>query len=365
MTTKLGQATPANSQQQLDDKEKATKEQFSDFWQGDIEGHPSPPSHYRMRAEFKMWQQGAEAFYAMYQPGEYKKPVTLEWEFSVGAEKIVELMPKLLEIVNTSELLRKRLFQVEFLTTTTGESVTTLIYHKPLTEEWQAEANALASSLNTHIIGRSKKQKIVLTQDYVEETLTISGTPFTYKQIESGFTQPNAVVCQKMLQWAVDATANLGGDLVELYCGNGNFTLPLSKNFDKVLATEVSKTSVKAAEYNIEKNGCKNITIARMSSEEFTEALNGVREFRRLKDIELDSYNFSTVFVDPPRAGLDEDTEALISRFDNIIYISCNPDTLANNLANLRKTHEVERFALFDQFPYTDHRECGVILTKK
>lgn len=168
-----------------------------------------------------------------------------------------------------------------------------------------------------------------------------------------------------MLQWAVDATANLGGDLVELYCGNGNFTLPLSKNFDKVLATEVSKTSVKAAEYNIEKNGCKNITIARMSSEEFTEALNGVREFRRLKDIELDSYNFSTVFVDPPRAGLDEDTEALISRFDNIIYISCNPDTLANNLANLCKTHKVERFALFDQFPYTDHRECGVILTKK
>ena len=118
MTTKLGQANPANYQQQLDDKEKATKEQFSDFWQGDIEVHPSPPSHYRMRAEFKMWQQGAEAFYAMYQPGEYKKPVTLEWEFSVGAEKIVELMPKLLEIVNTSELLRKRLFQVEFLTTT-------------------------------------------------------------------------------------------------------------------------------------------------------------------------------------------------------------------------------------------------------
>lgn len=362
---KLGQANPDAYKEQLDKKEIATQQQFNAFWQGEIDVHQSLASHYRMRAEFKIWQQGSEAFYAMYQPGEYKKTVTLDWEFSIGAAKIVELMPKLLKAVNACELLRKRLFQVEFLTTTTGESCTTLIYHKPLNEEWQAEALKLADLLGTHIIGRSKKQKLVLSQDYVEETLTISGTPFTYKQIESGFTQPNATVCQKMLQWAVDATTHLGGDLVELYCGNGNFTLPLSKNFGRVLATEVSKTSVRAAEYNIEKNGCENITVARMSSEEFTEALNGVREFRRLKDIDLESYEFSTVFVDPPRAGLDEDTEALISRFDNIIYISCNPDTLANNLSNLCKTHKVERFALFDQFPYTDHRECGVILRKK
>lgn len=365
MTTLLGQADPENYQAQLDAKNTKTKEQFHEFWQGDIELHASPASHYRMRAEFKIWQQGSVAHYAMYQPGEYKKPVLLDWEFSIGAKKITELMPSLLKLVNDSELLRKRLFQVEFLTTTTGDSVTTLIYHKPLTEEWLELAKTLESKLDTQIIGRSKKQKLVLQHDYVEETLTVSDIPFTYKQIESGFTQPNAQVCQKMLQWAVDASHSFGGDLVELYCGNGNFTLPLSKNFDKILATEVSKTSVKAAEYNIQKNACNNIKVVRMSSEEFTEALNGVREFRRLKDIDLTSYAFSTVFVDPPRAGLDKDTEELISQFDNIIYISCNPDTLKTNLEGLCKTHSVERFALFDQFPYTDHRECGVILRKR
>lgn len=364
MTTLLGQANPDNYETQLDEKLQKTKAQFLEFWQGDIELYRSPVSHYRMRAEFKVWQQGSVANYAMYQPGEYKKPVILEWEFSIGSQKITELMPLLMDSVNASDLLRKRLFQVEFLTTTTGQSITTLIYHKPLNDEWQEEAKALSKKLNTQIIGRSKKQKLVLDTDFVEETLTISDTPITYKQIESGFTQPNAMVCQKMLQWAVDATAHLGGDLVELYCGNGNFTLPLSKNFEKVLATEVSKTSVKAAEFNIEKNNCSNITVARMSSEEFTEALNGVREFRRLKDIDLQSYNFTTVFVDPPRAGLDKETEKLISQFDNIIYISCNPDTLKGNLEALSKTHDIERFALFDQFPYTEHRECGVILRK-
>ena len=106
--------------------------------------------------------------------------------------------------------------------------------------------------------------------------------------------------------------------------------------------------------------------MCRLSSEEITQALNKSREFRRLKqqNIELDNFNFSTVFVDPPRAGLDDDTLKLVSRFDNIIYVSCNPSTLAENLELLTKTHGVIRTAMFDQFPYTHHIETGVVLTK-
>jgi len=61
---------------------------------------------------------------------------------------------------------------------------------------------------------------------------------------------------------------------------------------------------------------------------------------------------------------LDPDSCELVSRFNKIIYISCNPHTLADNLKLLVKTHKIEKFALFDQFPYTDHVETGVILTK-
>ena len=72
-------------------------------------------------------------------------------------------------------------------------------------------------------------------------------------------------------------------DLCELYCGGGNFTIPLSKKFNKVLATEISKTSIKSALRNCALNNIENINFIRMSSEEFVEALNEVRVFNRLK----------------------------------------------------------------------------------
>jgi tRNA (uracil-5-)-methyltransferase len=102
-----------------------------------------------------------------------------------------------------------------------------------------------------------------------------------------------------------------------------------------------------------------------MSSEEFVEARNKVRKFTRLKDIDLDSYNFSTIFLDPPRAGLDNTTTLLSQDFENIIYISCNPETLHRDLEELIKTHTIEKFALFDQFAYSNHIESGVILKIK
>ena len=124
------------------------------------------------------------------------------------------------------------------------------------------------------------------------------------------------------------------------------------------------KFPISCTRFNFELNGVKNVTIARMSSEEFSQALAGTREFRRLKDIDLSDYNFTTVLVDPPRAGLDNSTEKWLSHFEHILYISCNPDTLKSNLNILSRTHKVVRFALFDQFPYTHHAECGVYLQK-
>ena len=71
------------------------------------------------------------------------------------------------------------------------------------------------------------------------------------------------------------------------------------------------------------------------------------------------------MLVDPPRAGLDMATINMINQYEYIIYISCNPDTLAHNLQELTKTHTIERAALFDQFPFTHHIESGVILKRR
>lgn len=359
----LGIAKPEQYESQLRKKIEETQLEFSEFYNEKIEVFPSETKHFRMRAEFKIWQQDDTAYYAMYKQGEYKKPVIID-AFTIGSKTISRLMPPLLQEVNKSETLRKKLFQVEFLTTLQGESVTTLIYHKPLDNQWETEASALQKVLDTKIIGRSKKQKIVLDQDYVTESFNVLGVEYKYQQVETGFTQPNGRMCENMLNWACSSVTHIGGDLLELYCGNGNFTLPLSKHFTKVLATEVSKTSVNSAKFNISNNKITNIAIARMSSEEFTQALNKEREFRRLKEINVSQYDFSTIFVDPPRAGLDTETEKLCTKFDNILYVSCNPVTLKENLKTLCKSHKIEKFALFDQFPYTEHRECGVLLKR-
>lgn len=95
-----------------------------------------------------------------------------------------------------------------------------------------------------HLIGRATKTKIELDQDYIDERLPVGGREMIYRQVENSFTQPNAAMNIQMLEWALDVTKGATGDLLELYCGNGNFSLALARNFDRVLATEIAKPSV-------------------------------------------------------------------------------------------------------------------------
>ncbi|MDM5271156.1 tRNA (uridine(54)-C5)-methyltransferase TrmA [Sulfurovum sp. zt1-1] len=351
--------------QQLEYKKGKVSQLLAPFYSNALEVFDSPDSAYRARAEFRIWHEGERCDYAM---GNIEKngAVTIG-ECPKVIEPIQKRMWKLLEKINASSgVLKNRLFAVEFLATTTDECLITMLYHRKLDEAWTEEAKALEKELDAKIMGRSRKQKVVLSDEFVTEQLTIDDKPFKYVQYESGFTQPNPQVDVKMIEWAIKQAKKVGyGDFLESYCGLGNFTLPLSHYFERVLATEISKRSIQAALRNCELNNVENITFARLASEEMTEALQGKREFNRLRDIDLGSYDFSTVLVDPPRAGLDEGTIQLISDIEHIIYISCNPETLARDLETLTQTHEVLEAAIYDQFPHTDHVESGVFLKKK
>ena len=356
-------------EEQLTQKEQRVSGLLSPFYTEALEVFDSPPSHYRARSEFRIWHEGERCDYAMGKlpvDGVREKGAINISECPKVIEPIEKRMWVLLEKINASqEVLKNRLFAVEFLATTTDECLITMLYHRKLDDTWSTEAKLLESELNCKVMGRSRKQKVILSDEFVTEKLDIDAKTFTYVQYESGFTQPNPVVNVKMIEWAIAQVKTVGyGDFLESYCGLGNFTLPLSPYFDKVLATEISKGSIKAALENCALNGIENITFARLASEEMTEALNGVREFSRLKEIDLKSYDFSTVLVDPPRAGLDEGTIALISQIEHIIYISCNPETLARDLETLTKTHTVVNAAMYDQFPHTAHVESGVFLRK-
>jgi tRNA (uracil-5-)-methyltransferase len=71
----------------------------------------------------------------------------------------------------------------------------------------------------------------------------------------------------------------------------------------KVVATEMSKASVAAAEFNLKENGVGNARIARLTAEEFTAAWRGTRSFERAKGLALPEHDLRTILVDPPRAG--------------------------------------------------------------
>jgi tRNA (uracil-5-)-methyltransferase len=349
---------------QLEEKAARLKQLLAPFAAPAAQVFASPREHYRLRAEFRVWREGGQLHYAMFAAGDNRTPILLE-QLPIAGEQINALMPRLKSAWQASRELSHKLFQVEFLTTLSGDALITLCYHRPLDAAWQQAAEQLAGELGVSIIGRSRGKRLVIGRDHVKEQLEVAGRNFSYRQPEGAFTQPNGVVCQHMLAWAHEALGEREDDLLELYCGNGNFTLPLSTRVRKVLATEISKSSVNAALANLADNGIDTIELVRLSAEELTEALNGVRPFRRLAHIDLSSYNFGTVFVDPPRAGMDPATCELTRRFDRILYISCNPETLAQNLAQLHDTHCITRCALFDQFPWTHHMESGVLLERR
>ncbi|GHS79416.1 tRNA/tmRNA (uracil-C(5))-methyltransferase [Pseudomonas sp. PAGU 2196] len=355
---------PSSYATQLDAKVARLRELLAPFGAPEPAVFDSPREHYRLRAEFRLWREDGQRHYAMFAPGEKHNAILID-DFPIASARINDLMPRLKAAWQASEALSNRLFQVEFLTTLAGDAMVTMCYHRPLDEAWEVAARQLAEELGVSLIGRSKGKRLVIGRDYAVEKLDVAGRVFSYRQPEGAFTQPNGAVNQKMLSWAFDAMGEREDDLLELYCGNGNFTLPLATRARQVLATEISKTSVNAALSNLDENGVDNVRLVRLSAEELTQALNDVRPFRRLEGIDLKSYAFGTVFVDPPRAGMDPDTCELTRRFERILYISCNPETLAANIEQLQDTHRIERCALFDQFPYTHHMESGVLLVRR
>ncbi|MEZ9821840.1 tRNA (uridine(54)-C5)-methyltransferase TrmA [Shewanella sp. 10N.286.45.A1] len=363
----LAAMDPSTYDVQLEAKRVKLKQLFTDFDTPELESFSSETAHYRMRAEFRMWHEGEDLYYYMFDK-ELDSKVRCD-QFLPASELINKMMPVLVELLKPNTILRHRLFQIDFLSTLSGEILVSLLYHKQLDAEWEEQAKilkqTLSSQFNVNLIGRARKQKLIFDKDFVVESLSVAGKQLQYHQIENSFTQPNGKVSVKMLEWAIDVTKNSTGDLLELYCGNGNFSIALAQNFERVLATELAKPSVESAQYNIKMNNVENLQIIRMSAEDFTDAMAKKRSYRRLEGIDLDSYNCNTIFVDPPRAGLDENTVKLVQGYERIVYISCNPNTLLDNLKELSKTHNITRFALFDQFPYTDHMESGVFLEKK
>jgi tRNA (uracil-5-)-methyltransferase len=311
----------------------------------------SPATSYRARAEFGF----SKNYFTMVAD---KQKIYMD-QSSIPHRSIQQLMPKLLFKINESEIIKKKLFQVNFRTSGT-KVLATLIYHKPLEEEWIQAAKHLQSSLeNISITGRSKKQKVVIGEKDLEVLSSYDNSSFKILQNDLVFFQPNFYLYSLMIAFITKQLKN-PKDLLELYCGCGGFTLPLASKFNKVFATESNRHSIRLLKESIKLNNLSNIETARLSDDETASALANERPFRRLKNIDMQSYEFSHILVDPPRAGLSDETIKLSRQFKNMAYISCNPETFLRDV--IKVDRKIESIGIFDQFTNTQHLEVVALL---
>lgn len=169
------------------------------------------------------------------------------------------------------------------------------------------------------------------------------------------FIQVNAQMNQKMVSQAMDWLRIEPSDVVlDLFCGVGNFSLPLSRTAGKVIGVELHQSMVDAAQRNAELNQLTNTSfVAADLTQPITKALMKL--------------GVTKVLLDPPRAGALECLDAIIKMApQQILYVSCNASTLARDAEYLvAKGYTVVKAGLMDMFPQTSHVEAMMLLQKK
>ena len=135
--------------------------------------------------------------------------------------------------------------------------------------------------------------------------------------------------------------------LLDLYCGTGTIGIWLNNKFDSITGVEINESSIKNANINKKLNKLNNIEFICSDAKN----IEGV---------------FDTIVVDPPRNGLSKDVIKYLneSNTKEIVYISCNPNTLKRDIDMLDK-YEVKHISCADMFPRTKHIETVCILERK
>lgn len=170
-----------------------------------------------------------------------------------------------------------------------------------------------------------------------------------------GFSQVNYDQNRQMIRTVLEWGDLKGNErLLDLYCGNGNFTLPLSRCCGEIIGLEEYGDSVADAEYNARINGTRNARFTAMDTESGIHGLIDAGE------------RFDMVLLDPPRTGAREAVHLIPDLGpEKIIYISCDPSTLARDLSILYgKGYRVAASRAIDMFPQTYHIESVTLLKK-
>ncbi|MEM1244225.1 MAG: 23S rRNA (uracil(1939)-C(5))-methyltransferase RlmD [Pseudomonadota bacterium] len=188
----------------------------------------------------------------------------------------------------------------------------------------------------------------------LKQTLVNYQLELFYQPIE--FSQVNPYINEKMIQQALGLLqVKTDERVLDFFCGFGNFTLPLARQAEQVIGIEANEKAIKRAKMNAEHNQLSNV--------EFHAA-----------DLRLDQQHrawtqgkFAKILLDPPRSGALE-LLPLIAKLNpqRIVYVSCNPATLARDIGKLVHEHQyqLDTIGIMDMFANTSHIESMALLTK-
>jgi len=184
-----------------------------------------------------------------------------------------------------------------------------------------------------------------------EQGLTLEFEP-------NDFTQVNAGINQKMIQYAIDLLDIKQDDrILDLFCGLGNFTLPIATRVSEIVGVEGDAALIRHAQDNARNNKLDN-AVFELADLTKTE----------LKDYSWAKAGFNKILLDPPRSGAFEVLHQLAALgAQRIVYVSCNPATLARDAGELVNNHgyTLVSTGVMDMFPHTKHVESIALFVKQ
>ncbi len=329
------------------------------------------PTRYRNKMELSFGKDGG---IGMFQQGNFKKVIDLE-DSILMPKVMVEIKHavsqwqqdhKLSGYDKETEkgLLRNLLLRKSFAT---GELMV-VIYATQPASDFENEVADLSKRLNEkfemlkslqwveHAGATERLQSdsidVISGRDFINEELN----GFKYRIWPDTFFQATPVQAEKLVELAMDmAEVDENMRVLDLFCGVGTFSLPLAKQSKALAGIEIVENSIQSAILNAKDN---NIDNTYFMTSDARSGLLKLKEEWGLPDLLL---------LDPPRSGAGGKVMRSIGRFgtDKIIYVSCSPKSLAEDLVWLRQfNYELVSVQPVDQFPHTTHVECVVLMSR-
>ncbi|WP_133011947.1 23S rRNA (uracil(1939)-C(5))-methyltransferase RlmD [Marinomonas flavescens] len=314
-----------------------------------IEYLADAPTKYRRRARISI-QSHKESFQMGFRGKASKNIIQID-QCIVLTEKLQMVYAELKVSLAGSSLVHQ-LGHIELLEDAKGASVVfrlTDVISDDLKAHWQVWAGEQDIALYWQQPGESK----AAVEGGALRHYELDGLTFNYHPQD--FIQVNEMMNQKMVAQAMAWLEPNDNDVVlDLFCGVGNFSLPLAKRAKQVVGIEVQENMVEAGRKNAQLNQLDNITFL-------------AADLTQSDSVNLSKIDVTKVLLDPPRAGALEFLDSIVKiKPMQILYVSCSASTLARDAEYLvAKGYKVLRVSLMEMFPQTSHVETMMLLQKK